>query len=116
MKLRYFVQPATRWCCRRYCLLALNGRTVVAVQASRPDGEEVPMPRAVAWARPAERALIGPAPKRLHAAGGADFVQRRALRGCPMCGLVKLREEFMSSSGVGHPRKLCRTCYDGAKA
>lgn len=112
MKPRYFVQPATRWCCRRYCLLGSNGRTVVAVQASRPDGEEVPMPCAVAWTRPAERTLLAPAAKRLHAAGGIDIARRRVLRRCACCQQIKPREEFMAPSGRGQPREFCRACRE----
>lgn len=110
MKPRYFVQPATRWSCRRYCLLAWNGRTVVAVQASRPDGEEVPMPRAVSWSAPAERKLLAPEPKRLHAAGGIDIAKRRVLRQCPTCGELRPREDFLSRGKQGRPYQSCRAC------
>ncbi len=116
MKPRYFVQPATRWCCRRYCLLGSNGRTVVAVQASRPDGEEVPMPCAVAWTPPAERTLLAPAAKRLHAAGGIDIARRRVLRGCVECGQNKPREEFLARGGQGRPHKTCRACREETEA
>ena len=80
MKQRYFVQPATRWCVRRYCLLDSDGNTVIAVQASRPDGLEVPMPVCVVWSLKASRVIVAPEPKRLHAAGGIDIARGRAPR------------------------------------
>lgn len=73
MTQRYFVEPATPLHPARYCLL--QGRQIVRVQASRPDGIEIPRPADAVFALPpSPEVQIRPTGA---AVRGEDFMRKR---------------------------------------
>jgi hypothetical protein len=105
--MRYFVERATRWQVQRYHLLM--GNQVVRIQASRPDGTEVPRPWNVVY----RVSQPGPAsaPKRRGIATyNRDFMRpTEQTRSCLRCGQIKPIADFNRSS-VGRWHTYCRDC------
>lgn len=71
---------------RRYAVLCERGRTVVAVQASRPDGIEIAPPAGVRWQvqpfLPPARSAAAPASyNNVHAAALSRARQRAGIQG-----------------------------------
>lgn len=79
---------------RRYALLAADGRTVIGLQISRPDGLEVPRPADVRWC---PRAFIGGDEPRLQAPAprfhNVDAAAHARARGNAARKLRRVRKE-----------------------
>lgn len=113
--LRYFVRPLGGVAANRYFVLdARHGDTVVRVQLSKPDGEQVPPPAGVRWRPVTLTDSLKPMARHgSHRHGVNQPVSAIEHRQCPACRTTRPLAQFRALDG--RLRLTCSACADASR-